>query len=130
MIKKLICVFIAFFLLTILVFCRCSCFIGPPVYSTPTVIPVSGPSNSRMGRNNYSSPVQSQPLTRNKRSSEVVAEAPTAAKKTRSRSTSTKLATQGMFSSFLYPIISWLDTSVTSLTCLLQEQGSCQSLIM
>ncbi|TYH77503.1 hypothetical protein ES332_D04G158400v1 [Gossypium tomentosum] len=67
---------------------------GPPVYSTPTVIPVSGPSNSRMERNNYPSPVPSQPLTRNKRSSEVVAEAPTAAKKTRSRSTSTKLATQ------------------------------------
>ncbi|KHG24134.1 Putative HERC2-like protein 3 [Gossypium arboreum] len=68
---------------------------GPPVYSTPTVFPVSGPFNSRMERNNYSSPVPRQPLTRNKRSSEVVAEASTAAKKTRSRSTSTKLATQG-----------------------------------
>ncbi|XVF76748.1 hypothetical protein PTKIN_Ptkin13bG0291400 [Pterospermum kingtungense] len=70
---------------------------GPPVYSTPTVIPVSGsvPPNSRMERDNYSSPVTSQPLTRNKRSSEAVNEAPTAAKKNRSKLTSRKLTNQG-----------------------------------
>ncbi|XWS59906.1 hypothetical protein CRYUN_Cryun08bG0162100 [Craigia yunnanensis] len=67
---------------------------GPPVYSTPTVIPASGP-NSRMERDNYSSPVTSQPLTRNKRSLEVVTEASAAAKKTRSKLTSLKLTTQG-----------------------------------
>ncbi|XVE97009.1 hypothetical protein REPUB_Repub02eG0273500 [Reevesia pubescens] len=67
-----------------------------PVYSTPTVIPVSDPrpSNSRMERDNNSSPATSQPLTRNKRSSEVVTEAPIAAKKSRSKLTSRKLATQ------------------------------------
>ncbi|XP_022743970.1 uncharacterized protein LOC111294930 [Durio zibethinus] len=63
---------------------------GHPVFGTPTVIPVSGPSNSRMERDNYSSPV-----TRNKRSSEAVNEAPAAAKKTRSKLTSRKLTTQG-----------------------------------
>ncbi|XWS55584.1 hypothetical protein CRYUN_Cryun09bG0013200 [Craigia yunnanensis] len=68
---------------------------GPPVYSTPTVIPVSGPSNSRMERDNYSSPVTSQPLTRNKRSSEAVTEDPAAAKKTCSKLTSRKLTTKG-----------------------------------
>ncbi|GMI69736.1 hypothetical protein like AT2G37960 [Hibiscus trionum] len=68
---------------------------GPPVYSTPTVIPVSGPSNSRTERNNYSSSVTSQPLPRNKRTLEAVTEASAAAKKTRSKSTSRKLTTQG-----------------------------------
>ncbi|XVE76486.1 hypothetical protein DITRI_Ditri12bG0177000 [Diplodiscus trichospermus] len=67
----------------------------PPVYGTPTVIPVSGPPTSRMERDNYSSPVTSQALTRNKRSSEAVSEAPAAAKKTRSKLTSRKLTTQG-----------------------------------
>ena len=75
--------------------------LGPPVYSTPTVIPVSGPSNSRMERDNYSSPVTNQPLTRNKRSSEAVTDAPAAAKKTCSKLTSSKLTTQGRLSSFL-----------------------------
>ncbi|XWS67174.1 hypothetical protein CRYUN_Cryun05aG0264500 [Craigia yunnanensis] len=68
---------------------------GPPVYSTPTVIPVSGPSNSRMEFDNYSSPVTSQLLTGNKRSSEAVTEAPSAAKKTRCKLTYRKLAAQG-----------------------------------
>ncbi|EOY07329.1 DNA double-strand break repair rad50 ATPase, putative isoform 1 [Theobroma cacao] len=68
---------------------------GPPVYGTPTVIPVSGPSNSRMEHDNYSSPVTSQPITRKKRSSEAVTEAPAAEKKTRSKLTSRKLTTQG-----------------------------------
>lgn len=75
--------------------------LGPPVYGTPTVIPVSGPSNSRMEHDNYSSPVTSQPITRKKRSSEAVTEAPAAEKKTRSKLTSRKLTTQGRFSSFL-----------------------------
>ncbi|XP_022765833.1 uncharacterized protein LOC111310646 [Durio zibethinus] len=69
--------------------------LGPPVYSTPTVIPLSVPSNYIMERDNYSSPVTSQPLTRNKRSSEIVTEAPTAAKKTRSKLTSRMLTSQG-----------------------------------
>ncbi|KAK9000967.1 hypothetical protein V6N11_082761 [Hibiscus sabdariffa] len=67
---------------------------GPPLYSTPTVIPVSGPFNSRTEINNYSSPVTSQPLTR-KRTLEVVTEASAAAKRTRNKSTSRKLTTQG-----------------------------------
>ncbi|XP_021290024.1 uncharacterized protein LOC110420932 [Herrania umbratica] len=69
--------------------------LGPPVYGTPTVIPVSGPSNSRMEHDNYSSPVTSQPITRKKRSSEAVTEAPAAEKKTRSKLSSRKLTTQG-----------------------------------
>ncbi|XVF08220.1 hypothetical protein REPUB_Repub06bG0207600 [Reevesia pubescens] len=68
---------------------------GPSMYSTPTVIPVCGPSSSRMESANYTSPVTSQPLTRNKRSSEVVAEAPAAAKKNRSKLNPRKLTTQG-----------------------------------
>ncbi|KAK8561704.1 hypothetical protein V6N13_149135 [Hibiscus sabdariffa] len=69
---------------------------GPPVCSTPAVIPISGPlSSSRTERNNYPSPVTSQPLTRNKRSLEAVTEAPAAAKKTRNKLASRKLTTQG-----------------------------------
>ncbi|GMJ03167.1 hypothetical protein like AT2G37960 [Hibiscus trionum] len=68
---------------------------GAPVYSTPAVIPISGPSNSRMQRNNYSLPVTSQPLTRNKRSLEAVTEAPADAKKTRNKLASRKLTTHG-----------------------------------
>ncbi|XP_039047675.1 uncharacterized protein LOC120188269 [Hibiscus syriacus] len=69
--------------------------LGPPVYSTPTVIPVSGLSNSRMEINNYFTPVTLHPLTRNKRTLEAVIEAPAAAKRTRNKSTSRKLTTQG-----------------------------------
>ncbi|KAE8686974.1 alpha-amylase inhibitor alpha subunit family protein [Hibiscus syriacus] len=69
---------------------------GLPVYSTPTVIPISGPFNSRMERNNYSSPVTSRPLTRNKRSLEAVTEAPAAAKKSRNKLASRKLTVQGI----------------------------------
>ncbi|XP_039064411.1 uncharacterized protein LOC120209484 [Hibiscus syriacus] len=69
---------------------------GPPVYSTPTVIPISGPFNSRMVRNNYSSPVTSRPLTTKKRSLEAVTEAPAAAKKSRNKLASRKLNVQGI----------------------------------
>ncbi|XP_039013453.1 uncharacterized protein LOC120143113 [Hibiscus syriacus] len=69
---------------------------GPPAYRTPTVIPVSGPSNSRMERNSYFTPVTLQPLTRNKRTLEAVTGASAAAKRARNKSTSRKLTTQGM----------------------------------
>ncbi|OMO66520.1 hypothetical protein CCACVL1_21101 [Corchorus capsularis] len=66
---------------------------GPAMYGTPTVIPVSGPS--RMELDNSSTPVTSQPLTRNKRSSEAGTEAASAAaKRSRSKMPSRK-TTQG-----------------------------------
>ncbi|OMO97390.1 hypothetical protein COLO4_14650 [Corchorus olitorius] len=65
---------------------------GPAMYGTPTVIPVSGPS--RMELDNSSTPVTSQPLTRNKRSSEAGTEASAAAKRSRSKMPSRK-TTQG-----------------------------------
>ncbi|XP_039009017.1 uncharacterized protein LOC120137304 [Hibiscus syriacus] len=68
---------------------------SPGPHSTPTVIPISGPFNSRMERNNYSSPVISRSLTRNKRSLEAVTEAPAAAKKSRNKLASRKLPMQG-----------------------------------
>ncbi|KAB2046683.1 hypothetical protein ES319_D01G252400v1 [Gossypium barbadense] len=69
---------------------------GLPMYSTPTIIPVSGPRNSIMERDKYSTPLTSELSTKNKRTFEVANEAPTAAKRTRSKLTSRRLTSQGM----------------------------------
>ncbi|KAK8547521.1 hypothetical protein V6N13_024616 [Hibiscus sabdariffa] len=61
---------------------------GHAVYSTPTIIPASGPKNYAVERNNYSCPITNEPLTRNKRSLEAANEAPTAAKRSRTKLTS------------------------------------------
>ncbi|GMJ08413.1 hypothetical protein like AT2G37960 [Hibiscus trionum] len=68
---------------------------GHALYSTPTIIPASGPKNYTVEGNNYSSPVTNEPLTRNKRSSESGIEAPTATKRSRTKLTSRRSTAQG-----------------------------------
>ncbi|KAK8482691.1 hypothetical protein V6N13_015185 [Hibiscus sabdariffa] len=63
--------------------------LGHAVYSTPSIVPASGPKNYA------SSPISNEPLTRNKRSLEAANEAPTAAKRSRTKSTSRRSIAQG-----------------------------------